>query len=198
MALREIITLPHPTLRRKAHKVTDFGPELQTLVDDMVETMRQAPGVGLAAPQVNVSLRIIVVEYGSDEDEEAPKKLYTVINPEITRPSPETVLGTEGCLSVPGIVGEVERIRSVDGQRLKPARPADHHQGQRLAGAHLPARDRSPGWDHFRRPRYPYMEWAGRPGFHLNASHTFFPDQFPQLYPAGCGRTCRAVVAGGG
>jgi peptide deformylase len=113
MALREIITLPHPTLRRKAHKVTDFGPELQTVVDDMVETMRQAPGVGLAAPQVNVPLRIIVVEYGSDEDEEAPKKLYTVINPEITRPSPETVVGTEGCLSVPGIVGEVERIEAL-------------------------------------------------------------------------------------
>jgi peptide deformylase len=113
MALREIITLPHPTLRRKAHKVTDFGPELQTVVDDMVETMRQAPGVGLAAPQVNVPLRIIVVEYGSDEDEEAPKKLYTVINPEITRPSPETVAGTEGCLSVPGIVGEVERVEAL-------------------------------------------------------------------------------------
>jgi peptide deformylase len=113
MALREIITLPHPTLRRKAHKVTDFGPDLQTLVDDMVETMRQAPGVGLAAPQINVSVRLIVVEFGSEEDEEAPKKLYTVINPEITRPSPETVLGTEGCLSVPGIVGEVERNESL-------------------------------------------------------------------------------------
>jgi len=116
MALLEIITLPHPTLRRKAHKVTEFGPELQTVVDDMVETMRQSPGVGLAAPQVNVPLRIIVVEYGSDEsdeDEEAPKKLYTVINPEITRASPETVLGTEGCLSVPGIVGEVERIEAL-------------------------------------------------------------------------------------
>jgi len=113
MALREIITLPHPTLRRKAHKVTDFGPELQTVVDDMVETMRQAPGVGLAAPQVNVPLRIIVVEFGSEDDEEAQKKLYTVINPEITRPSPETVLGTEGCLSVPGIVGEVERAEAL-------------------------------------------------------------------------------------
>ena len=113
MALREIITLPHPTLRRKAHKVTDFGHELQTVVDDMVETMRQAPGVGLAATQVNVPLRIIVVEYGSEEDEEAPKKLYIVINPEITRPSPETILGTEGCLSVPGIVGEVERVEAL-------------------------------------------------------------------------------------
>jgi peptide deformylase len=117
MAIREIITLPHPTLRRKAHKVTDFGPELQTLVEDMVETMRQAPGVGLAAPQVNISLRLVVVEYGSDEDEdeeeEAPKKLYIVVNPEITHPSTETLLGTEGCLSVPGIVGEVERFEAL-------------------------------------------------------------------------------------
>lgn len=113
MALRDIITLPHPTLRRKARKVTDFGPELQTVVDDMVETMRQAPGVGLAAPQVNVSLRIVVVEFGSEEDEEAPKKLYAVINPEFSRVSPETVLGTEGCLSVPGIIGEVERAEAL-------------------------------------------------------------------------------------
>jgi len=113
MALREIITLPHPTLRRKAHKVMEFGPEIQTLIDDMVETMRQAPGVGLAATQVNVPLRVIVIEYGSEDDEEAPKKLYTVINPEITRPSVETVLGTEGCLSVPGIIGEVERIETL-------------------------------------------------------------------------------------
>ena len=113
MALLEIITLPHPTLRRKARKVTDFGPEFQTLVDDMVETMRQAPGVGLAAPQVNVPLRLIVVEFGSEEDDEAPKKLYTIVNPEITRPSTEMLLGTEGCLSVPGIVGEVERFEAL-------------------------------------------------------------------------------------
>jgi peptide deformylase len=93
--------------------VTDFGPELQALIDDMVETMRQAPGVGLAAPQVNAPIRLIVVEFGSEEDEEAPKKLYTVLNPEIKDPSAETVLGTEGCLSVPGIVGEVERVEAL-------------------------------------------------------------------------------------
>lgn len=109
MAIREIITLPHPVLRRKARKVTDFGPELQNLIDDMVETMRAAPGVGLAAPQVNVSQRLIVVEFGDEEDETAPTKLFMVINPEITRSSRELVKGTEGCLSVPDIVGEVER-----------------------------------------------------------------------------------------
>ena len=68
MALREIKTLPSTVLRRKARKVTAFGPELQALIDDMVETMRSAPGVGLAAPQVDVSLRVIVVEFGNEED----------------------------------------------------------------------------------------------------------------------------------
>jgi peptide deformylase len=113
MAIREIVSLPRPILRRKARKVTDFGPELQTLIDDMVETMRQAPGVGLAAPQVDVSLRLIVVEYGDDEDEEAPSKLYVMANPEVTRASKDTVIGTEGCLSVPGIQGDVERPEAV-------------------------------------------------------------------------------------
>lgn len=109
MAIREIITLPSSTLRRKARKVTSFGPQLQSLIDDMVETMREAPGVGLAAPQVDVSWRVIVVEFGDEEDEEAPKKLYTVVNPEISRASQEMSVGTEGCLSIPGFIGEVER-----------------------------------------------------------------------------------------
>jgi peptide deformylase len=113
MAVREIITLPQPVLRRKARKVTDFGLELQTLVDDMIETMRVAPGVGLAANQVAVPWRVIVVEYGDEEDEEAPPRLYTVVNPEITRFSNETELVTEGCLSVPGIAGEVKRYQTI-------------------------------------------------------------------------------------
>ncbi len=114
MALREIVTLPQPVLRRKARKVADFGPELQTIIEDMIETMRAAPGVGLAAPQVDVPLRLIVVEYGDEEEEEsAPKKLYVVANPEITRVSGEMVVGNEACLSIPGLVGEVERHAAV-------------------------------------------------------------------------------------
>jgi peptide deformylase len=113
MAILEIVSLPQPVLRRKARKVTDFGPELQTLIDDMVETMRQAPGVGLAAPQVDASSRLIVVEYGDEEDEEAPSRLYIMANPQITRTSEDTVVGTEGCLSVPGIQGDVERPEAV-------------------------------------------------------------------------------------
>lgn len=109
MAVLEIVTLPNPVLRRKAHKVTEFGNDFRVLVEDMIETMREAPGVGLAAPQVAVPLRLIVVEYGDDEDENAPKKLYVVANPEIVERSEETELGIEGCLSVPGLIGEVER-----------------------------------------------------------------------------------------
>ena len=109
MTLREIITIPNPILRKKAHKVTEFGKDFQQLVTDMIETMREAPGVGLAAPQIAVSERLIVVEYGDDDDEEAPKKLYVLANPEITSASSEMELGIEGCLSVPDLVGEVER-----------------------------------------------------------------------------------------
>ncbi len=120
MAIREIVTVPDPVLRRKAQKVTKFDDKLQTLIDDMVETMRQAPGVGLAAPQIGVLEQVIVVEYfEKEEDEEredaeaAPKRLYVVVNPEITRTSPETVTGAEGCLSIPGYLGEVERFVSI-------------------------------------------------------------------------------------
>jgi len=79
----------------------------------MVETMRLAPGVGLAAPQVGESIRLIVVEFGDEEDEEVPPKLYVMANPEITRASQDTLVGTEGCLSIPGVQGDVERALTV-------------------------------------------------------------------------------------
>ncbi|WP_298004266.1 peptide deformylase [Anaerolinea sp.] len=111
MAVRTIVTVPDPVLRRKARKITTFDKDLQVLIDDMIETMRAAPGVGLAAPQVGISQRLIVVEYGEgeEEDENVPRKLYVVINPEIVEASPEMVTGVEGCLSIPRMVGEVER-----------------------------------------------------------------------------------------
>ncbi len=109
MAILEITTVPDPILRKKAHKVTDFGKEFQELVKNMIDTMREAPGVGLAAPQVSVPMRLIVVEYGDEENEETPPKLYVLANPEIISASEEKVDGIEGCLSVPGLVGEVER-----------------------------------------------------------------------------------------
>ena len=117
MTVREIVFVPDPVLRKKTKTVTKFDEKLQTLIDDMVETMRAAPGVGLAAPQVGALERVIVVEYYENEededdeetDEAPPKRLYTLVNPEITRKSVETEEGTEGCLSVPGFLGEVER-----------------------------------------------------------------------------------------
>ena len=120
MALRQIVTLPEPVLRRKAKPITKFDKNLQTLIDDMIETMRAAPGVGLAAPQVDISEQLIVVEYSENEEDEGeeekpekPKKLYVMINPEITKTSEEKILGVEGCLSIPGIQGEVERFESI-------------------------------------------------------------------------------------
>jgi peptide deformylase len=119
MTLRKIVTLPDPVLRRKARPVTRFDSNLQTLIEDMIETMRAAPGVGLAAPQVNVSERLIVVEHAENEDNEdseekpAKKKLFVMLNPEIIKASEETVPGVEGCLSVPGVVGEVERFSMI-------------------------------------------------------------------------------------
>ncbi len=114
MTLREIITLPNPILRRKARTVTLFDSDLQTLIEDMIETLRDAPGVGLAAPQVGKSDRLIVVEYPEDDElEDSPKKLYVVVNPEVKEASEETEMGIEGCLSIPNLHGEVERTIAV-------------------------------------------------------------------------------------
>jgi peptide deformylase len=134
MTLRQIVTLPDPVLRRKAKAVTNFGKEMQTLIDDMVETMREAPGVGLAAPQVGISERLAVIEYAEeDEDEEVetvhedaeatpkppkPKQLFVLINPEIVKASEEKVMGIEGCLSIPGLLGEVERHEALQVKAL--------------------------------------------------------------------------------
>jgi peptide deformylase len=120
MALRTIVTLPDPVLRRKARPVKKFDKNLQTLIDDMIDTMRDAPGVGLAAPQVGVSEQVIVVEYAEPEEVEEGEepievepKLYVMVNPEIVKSSPDTVVGVEGCLSIPALVGEVERAEEV-------------------------------------------------------------------------------------
>ena len=118
MTLRTIVTLPDPVLRRKAGAVTKFDKNLQTLIDDMIETMREAPGVGLAAPQVGIGERLIVVEYYENEEaeeaeDEAKKKVWVMLNPEIVKASEEKVMGVEGCLSIPNLVGEVERYDTI-------------------------------------------------------------------------------------
>jgi len=121
MTIRPIVTLPDPVLKRKAKPVTKFDKDLQTLIDDMIETMRDAPGVGLAAPQVDISEQLIVVEYSEEDDDEdteeeaeaKPKKLYVMINPVIVKAWEEKVVGVEGCLSIPGIQGDVERYEAI-------------------------------------------------------------------------------------
>ena len=124
MALRKVVTPPHPALRQKARPVSDFGVELQRLIDDMVETMRLGQGAGLAANQVAIPTQVIVVEMPLPEPEnpddpeaEPPSphagELFTLVNPRIAWHSRDTVEGVEGCLSLPGIAGEVERYEQV-------------------------------------------------------------------------------------
>jgi peptide deformylase len=108
--VREIIRDGHPTLRKVAKKVELKelkDPLFQQLIDDMFETMYEAPGVGLAAPQVNVSKRLFVIDVREDEHEPA-----VVVNPKIELAEEEVEL-TEGCLSVPGMVGEIARYKHV-------------------------------------------------------------------------------------
>ncbi|MFW5691443.1 MAG: peptide deformylase [Chloroflexota bacterium] len=118
MAVLEIIQPDNPILRKKAVRVTSFDKKFQQLVDDMIDTMLDAPGVGLAAPQVAVSQRVIVVRLPDDEAsrEEYGKDagvLYVVANPKIIKHSRNTVEGIEACLSIPGYYGEVDRYESV-------------------------------------------------------------------------------------
>ena len=119
MTVLQIIQPDNPLLRRLALRVTDFGAEFQTLVDDMVDTITDASGVGLAGPQVAQSLRVVLARLPDDEENrdkhgDDAGKLYVVANPTISRRSDETVTGVEGCLSLPGLLGEVERHQSIE------------------------------------------------------------------------------------
>ena len=102
MALLEILTVPNPLLKRKSEKVEKIDDALRKTLDDMLETMYDAYGVGLAAPQVGMLKRIVVIDVG---DENGP---YVLINPAIKETSGEQT-GEEGCLSVPGKSGIVTR-----------------------------------------------------------------------------------------
>lgn len=106
MAILEILTAPDPVLKKKASPVEKVTDKIRTLMDDMVETMYVAPGIGLAAPQVGVLKNIIVVDVSGDDEEPHP---YKMINPEITWASEELATYEEGCLSVPESFSEVER-----------------------------------------------------------------------------------------
>lgn len=118
MTVLDIQQLNSPVLRKKTRKVTQFNRELQQLIDNMIETMREASGVGLAGPQVDQPLRLSVIETLPDYDEEGneiegTRDLFVLVNPEIVWRSDEMVKGIEGCLSIPGWVGEVSRHKSI-------------------------------------------------------------------------------------
>lgn len=113
MALLEIIVEGDPRLRQKASRIRTVDPSIRRLASDMRETMMDAPGVGLAAPQVGILLRMITVYLPADfEKEGEPEHDYTLINPEIVK-SDGRVMGYEGCLSIPGWTGDVPRAKRV-------------------------------------------------------------------------------------
>ena len=113
MAVRPILFLGDPVLREKAHKVKQLDKSTEKLIDDMVETLHAATGLGLAANQVGVRQRVIIVEIPYDEEDPGSGKLYALINPEITHSSQELMESEEGCLSIPYYYGEVVRPESV-------------------------------------------------------------------------------------
>jgi peptide deformylase len=106
MAILPIITAPDPRLNRRAKRVEKVDAEVRQLMDDMLETMYRAPGIGLAAPQVGVLQRIIVVDCAKADEEPQP---YKIANPEILWRSTATLVNSEGCLSLPEHYADVER-----------------------------------------------------------------------------------------
>lgn len=120
--IRPIVLMGDPVLRERAEplEADAFDDELAALVEDMFETMYHAEGVGLAAPQIGLSRRILVVD-ARDEDNESAGGRYALINPEIVAVSEETERAPEGCLSIPGLEEVVERHASVEVRALDPS-----------------------------------------------------------------------------
>jgi peptide deformylase len=108
-----MVQADNPILRQKSKKVKRFGQALQNLIDDMVETMHATHGLGLAAPQIGVSQQLIVIQLPEDEEDPQSGKLYVLCNPEIVRTAGAEEESEEGCLSVPGFVGDVQRATVV-------------------------------------------------------------------------------------
>ena len=109
MAKKKIITIPDPLLRKVSEPVTSVNTEVKNLMDDMLETMYAAPGIGLAAVQVGVLKRIIVIDLSKDGQKKDP---LFIVNPQITFKSDELISYEEGCLSIPNQFAEVKRPSS--------------------------------------------------------------------------------------
>jgi peptide deformylase len=110
MTIYPIITIPDPVLRKEAAPVERVDDELRRLMDDMLATMYDAPGVGLAAPQIGISRRLIVMDAARDDD---PPEPLAMVNPRILERSDEMRIHEEGCLSIPEVTAEVERPGAV-------------------------------------------------------------------------------------
>jgi peptide deformylase len=106
MAIRPILTIPDPILRKQARPVERVDAELRRLADDMLATMYHAPGIGLAAPQIGISRHLIVMDPAKDDQ---PKTPIVMVNPEILTRSDELRVHEEGCLSIPDFTAEIER-----------------------------------------------------------------------------------------
>ena len=116
MSVLKIVTVDEEGhgLRRDAAPVSRIDSRIRRLLDDMVDTMRDAPGVGLAAPQVGVDMRMIVVEVPiDDEDPDAGMRLHALVSPQISDHSEDLEEGQEACLSIPGLYGDVPRYQSI-------------------------------------------------------------------------------------
>jgi len=110
MAIRTILTAPDPRLKKKSKPVASVDAEVRQLMDDMLETMYAAPGIGLAAPQIGELRRVIVLDIEREDLKTGP---IVMANPEVIEASDEDATYEEGCLSVPGYVGEVKRYMQV-------------------------------------------------------------------------------------
>jgi len=106
MAIRPILTLPAPVLRKKAKPIERVDADLRRLMDEMLATMYDAPGIGLAAPQIGISRRLIVMDPAKDE---VPKTPLVMVNPEILERSKGMRVHEEGCLSIPDFTAEIKR-----------------------------------------------------------------------------------------
>jgi peptide deformylase len=118
MSIRKIELLGSPVLRKPAEEIQTFDGELETLVEDMLETMYHSQGIGLAAPQVGLSQRVLVIDLG--EADEDGWGAVALVNPRIVDASRKTERGPEGCLSIPGLEEVVERSESVQVEGMTP------------------------------------------------------------------------------
>ena len=112
MSVLQVLTFPHPVLREKCAEVKDITDDVRKLLSDMAETMYEYHGIGLAAPQVGSTLRLIVVDIGEDEDTGRKPRLYKIVNPVVTKRQ-GVIASEEGCLCFPGVREVIKRAERI-------------------------------------------------------------------------------------